>query len=331
MRNTLADKPPAQIGVMAFVLVVLIIGLSLKAGTVVDAISGNQSTAYFANAGGLHSGDKVRVSGVRVGNVKSVELDGTSVRVVFSSDRSFGNLTKARIKTETLLGSKYLELEPAGTGKSGKISLDRTSTPYDLTTALSDLTRTTEEIDAPQLAASLDSLSTAFAKTPPKIRAVLDGTRRLAETIGKRDQQLTELFKSAQGVSGVLAERNGDIIAVISQGNLLLGELQSRREVVARLFTGLNEVSLQMTGLARDNKSTLKPALQQLRQSLEVINANLDNLQKSLTGFSLFMRSLLEGIGSGPFFNAYIGGLAPVSMTPILGDLLAQTTGKATP
>ena len=54
-----------------------------------------------------------------------------------------GDRTEAAIKTETVLGNKMLEITPRGDGTlTGTIPLERTTSPYDLPTALGDLTTT---------------------------------------------------------------------------------------------------------------------------------------------------------------------------------------------
>ena len=74
-------------------------------------------SAAFSEAAGLRSGDVVRVGGVAVGAVKAVKLEGNHVKVDFSiTDHSvhLGRATTASIEIFTLLGNKYLSLEPRG-------------------------------------------------------------------------------------------------------------------------------------------------------------------------------------------------------------------------
>ena len=77
-------------------------------------------SAYFTEAGGIKPDSDVRVSGLSVGRVSSVKLDGTKVLVSFTVDEdvALGNRTEASIKTETVLGTKMLEITPRGDGSS---------------------------------------------------------------------------------------------------------------------------------------------------------------------------------------------------------------------
>ena len=57
----------------------------------------------------------MQVSGLRVGQVSSVSLDGPRVLVEFNVDKNIrlGDRTEAAIKTKTLLGAKIVEVAPA--------------------------------------------------------------------------------------------------------------------------------------------------------------------------------------------------------------------------
>jgi len=93
-------------------------------------------SAYFAEAGGIKVGSDVRVSGLGVGRVSDIRLEGTKVLVDFTvrDGVELGAQTEAAIKTETVLGTKFLEVTPRGDGNlDGTIPLERTTSPYDTT------------------------------------------------------------------------------------------------------------------------------------------------------------------------------------------------------
>jgi phospholipid/cholesterol/gamma-HCH transport system substrate-binding protein len=74
--------------------------------------------AVFDNIGGLKPGDNVMISGVRVGAVDDIELDPKiyRARVSFniSDNVKLARDTSARIASESLLGGKYLDIQPGG-------------------------------------------------------------------------------------------------------------------------------------------------------------------------------------------------------------------------
>jgi phospholipid/cholesterol/gamma-HCH transport system substrate-binding protein len=127
-------------------------------------------SAYFAEAGGLTTGAGVQVSGLKVGEVSSIELDGPAVLVKFTVDDDIrlGDRTEAAIKTKGLLGTKMLEVTSRGEGQQeGRIPLERTTSPYQLPDALGDLATTISGLNTNQLSDSLRVLAQTFSETPP--------------------------------------------------------------------------------------------------------------------------------------------------------------------
>lgn len=82
----------------------------------VGAPEGFTLSADFSGIGGLSAGDDVQISGVKVGAVTGVELDSTSylARVHMSIEPTIElpTDTAALISSESLLGGRFLALEP---------------------------------------------------------------------------------------------------------------------------------------------------------------------------------------------------------------------------
>lgn len=77
-------------------------------------------SARFTNVGGLLPGSEVRIAGVRVGSVRAVRLDpsGHAALVVLDLplDLSLDDDTIASIRSNGLLGDKFVSLSPGGSG-----------------------------------------------------------------------------------------------------------------------------------------------------------------------------------------------------------------------
>ena len=72
--------------------------------------------ARFANAGGLHSGGSVQLSGVTVGRVEAVRMDPSDYSAIatlrISSLLQLPTDSMASIKTAGLIGDKYVSVSP---------------------------------------------------------------------------------------------------------------------------------------------------------------------------------------------------------------------------
>ncbi|HET8617127.1 MAG TPA: MCE family protein, partial [Actinomycetales bacterium] len=302
----------------------LVIGVLLLAAFNIEKLPlpgrGQTYHADFSEAGGLKVGDEVQVAGVKVGKVKSIELDGGHVAVAFTVDRGvrFGRDTGAAVKTKTLLGKKYLALTPAGSGQldsDSAIPLQRTVSSYDVIDAFSDLTTTTEKIDVPQLSASLDVLAKEFKDSPPQVKASLDGLTRLSRTISSRDDELRQLLAHARAVSGTVADHNDQVAELITDSDLLLAELQRRRDAIHTLLTSTSALATQVTGLVRDNRAQLAPALAQLRTVLATLQRHEKDLDAGIQAMAPFTRLFANTLGTGRWFDTYIPNLVPVGGT----------------
>jgi len=270
--------------------------------------------AYFSEAGGIRTGNSVRVSGMGVGRVTDIKLEGTKVRVGFTVRNyiTLGDRTEAAIKTETILGAKMIELTSRGEGKlSGVIPLQRTHSPYDLPDALGDLTTEISGLDTAQLSSALTTLANTFRDTPSNVRPALEGVARFSDTLNSRDTQLRSLLGNANKVTGVLGRRSQQIATLVADSNALLAALLDERDSIDALMNNLTAVSHQVSGLVNDNRTQLKPALDKLNGVLEVLDNRKEDIQRSLPKFKRYAMSFGECLGSGPFFKAYVANLIP--------------------
>ena len=312
------ERNPVVVGAvgLAVIAAMLLLAFNIDA---LPLLAGQSHSAALSEAGGLKAGDDVRIAGVKVGKVTAVDLEGSHVRVDFRVGRSteLGSRTSATVRIKTILGQKFLALEPAGKGDlSQEIPLSRTTPAYDVVEAFSDLATTTEDIDTGQLATALDTVANTFRDSPEDVRAAIDGLGRLSRTVASRDAQLRELLQHANGVTGVLADRNKELVSLLTDGDLLLQELRKRRADIHTLLVSTVTLSQQLTGLVRENRAAIGPALANLKNVLATLEANQANLDRSIRLVAPFVRVFANTTGNGRWFDTYIQNLVPVPGGP---------------
>ncbi|MBM7516283.1 MCE family protein [Nocardioides nitrophenolicus] len=283
---------------------------------------GARHEAYLAEAAGLRAGDEVRVAGVKVGKVTEVDLVGDKVLVGFRAKGvEIGSESTAAVRIKTLLGQKYLAVDPLGaTALEGPIPLERTTTPYDVNAAFSDLSSTIGEIDTVQLEESMTTLAGVFAETPASVRGMVDGLTRLSRTIASRDEDLARLFQATSGVSGSLASRTVEIGNLVDDGNLLLTELASRRESIRQMLRSTTTLARELAGVVRDNQKQLKPALDKLDRVAAMLRRNQQHLSQALEVLGPYYRMLTAALGNGRWVDSYICGLFDANAKPVLDN-----------
>jgi phospholipid/cholesterol/gamma-HCH transport system substrate-binding protein len=313
------ERNPVIIGAVSLAVIAAMVLAAFRAEDLPLIGGGDTYYASFSEAGGLKANDEVRVAGVRVGKVQSVDLAGDHVRVEFNVEDGvdFGNATGAAIKVKTLLGAMYLALEPAGEGQleeEAVIPVARTTSPYDVVDAFSGLADTSERIDTDQLATSLDTLSSLMADTPEEFQSALRGMSALSQNIAARDAQLNELLGNMEKVSRVLADRNGDLVTLMEDGDKLFRALVARREAVHNLLVATSQLSRELTLLVKQTRADLKPALDHLDNVVDMLNKNQENLDNSLRLMAPFYRVFANTLGTGPWFDTYIQNLPPTAV-----------------
>ncbi len=304
-----SDKQVVRFGIVA----VLVSLLAMAAALNLQKFPGFRGVAYQAelsDASGLHKGNMVQIAGVRVGRVSKLDLAGDHVVAHFTIDSGvhFGDETGAAVEVLNLLGEKFLNLLPAGSGsaKGGTtIPLDRTTASYDIVKVFGELTDTTEGIDIPQLQKALTTVSGTMNRTSDEAKGAFDGLARLSETIASRDAELQSLLKHANSVAKLLASRKGDVVALVKQGDLILAELRTRREAIHTLLLNTGILADQLGGLVDDNQAQLKPMLQQLSEVNRILVNREKALRASLHNLGPYVSILSNIIGTGPWFDAY--------------------------
>ncbi|MCX4722640.1 MCE family protein [Streptomyces sp. NPDC090052] len=314
------ERNPVAVSVVGL-LVLALIGLAAYRADSLPFIGGGTTyTADFTESAGIGPGDEVRIAGVRVGQVKAVALDGAKVKVTFKvKDAWVGNSSTAAIAIKTLLGDKYLALDPVGTGPqnpSDRIPLSRTTSPYDVTQAFSGLSDTIGDLDTKQLAKSFETISDTFKDSPPDVKNAATGLSALSRTVSQRDAELAKLLKGSKQLTKTLSDKNSSFDALLKDGNLLLGEIQNRRDSIRRLLTGTTDLGTELTGLVKDNNKQLKPTLTALDKVTAVLLKNRKSLDKALSLAGPYYRLVGNTLGNGRWFDSYICGLVPKNYLP---------------
>ncbi|MCB9930952.1 MAG: outer membrane lipid asymmetry maintenance protein MlaD [Alphaproteobacteria bacterium] len=109
------------VGAAVLVVAVWFLAYSYRAGAGKNVGDGYAVVAKFTNAAGIDSGADVRISGIPVGKVASLALDpGTylaEVRLLIDPATKIPTDSSIAVKSESLLGGRYLSIEPGADEK----------------------------------------------------------------------------------------------------------------------------------------------------------------------------------------------------------------------
>jgi phospholipid/cholesterol/gamma-HCH transport system substrate-binding protein len=311
------ERNPVAVALVGLAVLALVLYAALNARSLPFVGGGTTYSADFSEAAGLDEGDEVRIAGVKVGEVTSVGLDGDRVKVAFrvrGDSTWIGDRTTATIAIKTLLGSKYLALDPLGSGRQdpgNRIPLSRTTSPYDVTSALQDLGSTIDEVDTAQLAQSFETLSDTFKDSAPEVRTAVKGLSALSRTVSSRDAELARLLRSSEQLTKTLQTKKSSFETLIDDGGSLLGELRQRRDAVKALLSGSQALGKELKGLVADNERQLRPTLKSLGRVTGVLEKNQGQLDRTLALLGPYYRLMGNALGNGRWFDSYLCGAVP--------------------
>lgn len=311
---TLQGSNRVRVGLLGLLILIMVVAVGQSFASIPMLFAKPMYYAHFADSAGSNPGDKVRINGYDVGQIKSLKIDGDRVKVGFTlGDYRIGSDSRVSIRTDTILGKRVMEIESRGNkplAVNGLLPLEQSTTPYQLYDAFSDLTTETAGWDLKAVKGSLNALSETLDASTPELKAALDGVARFSDTIGKRDDQFKDLLVQANKVAGVLGNRSEQINRLLVNAQVLLAAVNQRSQAVDMLLQNVSAVSQQFEGFINDNPN-LTRVLQQLEVVSGVLAAHKEDLAYSIETGAKFMGSLSEALGSGPFFKSLVVNLVP--------------------
>ena len=304
-----------RLGAISLVLLLLVGAAAFN----LQKFPGFKGTDYhvqLSDASGLHKGNMVQVAGIRVGRVDGLHISEDHVTVDINvKDATLGDKTQASVQVLNLLGEKYLELTPKGSGEmeaGDTVPVSRTNGSYDIVATLGELTTTTEAINIPRLSQALTTLGDTVNSASPHIRSTFTGLSGISRSIATRDESIQQLLGRAERVTKLLSERRGDLVTLMKQGELVFQELIRRREAIHSLLINSRRLAVELRGLATDNQAQIGDALKQLNTALKFLRAREKQIDQTLTNLGPYASILINIIGTGPWFDAFVPNMASI-------------------
>ncbi|MDA4106805.1 MCE family protein [Mycolicibacterium holsaticum] len=244
----------------AGIIAVSLIGMLIAAGVVVvrQLFYGPKSiTAIFSTASGIYPGDDVRVVGIKVGRIESIQPQGQHTKLVMAVDRDVPVPMDAHaiIVAPNLVAARYVQLTPAyeDTGPTmsdgAEIPVDRTAVPVEWGEVKTQLMRL-----ATELGPSGDVSSTSVGR-------FIDSA---ATAMGGNGDKLRRTLAELAGVGRILAEGSGDIVSTIKNLQIFVSALRDSGEQIVLFQDRLATLS----SLLNDNRSALDAALTDLSDAI---------------------------------------------------------------
>ncbi|MEV0337277.1 MlaD family protein [Nocardia sp. NPDC050717] len=259
-----------RMGIIGLGLVVLFI---IGAGIVYVVPLGKHTyTAELSEAQSVREGDDVRLAGISVGSVTSLELKPDKVLMEFTVDREVfvGDQTSLDIRMLTVVGGHYVALYPAGSRPLGDeaIPADRIRLPYSLIETFQDATAPLAAVDGDTVRENLAAANSAIAASPEALRSTLDTVGKYVDMLDRQRSQVSTSIAILDEYISMYDGAKSDLGRLMDNVNLLEDVLLSKKAELAEAVRLLVSVVNRLAGLAPSWDSTLKPKAQELADAL---------------------------------------------------------------
>ena len=302
-------------------------------------------TAYFTSATAIYPGDQVRVSGVKVGTIKSIEPQGTKAKMVLHVDHDvpIPADAKAVIITQNLVAARYVELTPSY----------RTSGPVMADGAVIPVERTAVPVEWDEVKTQLMRLATDLGPNAkvatPSISRFIDSAANALQ--GGNGEKLRQTLAQLSGVARTLANGSGNIVDIIKNLQTFVTALRDSNIQMVQF----NNRLATLTSVVNDSKSDLDAALTDLSTAVgevqrfiagsrDAASEQIDRLGKAiqpLVDQHMALENILHGAPNAlsNFFNDYnadtgtiVGGFGIVDFAnPVQSGLLISPAGLPVP
>jgi phospholipid/cholesterol/gamma-HCH transport system substrate-binding protein len=298
-----------------------------------------QITAYFRETIGLYPGSGVRILGVPVGTVNSVQPQGTQVKVTMTvnGDVPVPASARAVIVSESVVADRYVQLTPAYT--SGPQMADGATIP---------ISRTAVPVEVDQIYASLAKLAAALGPNGVnKHGALSDLIRTGAANLAGNGAYLHSMITEFSALSKTLGGSAGNLYATIAylqqftsmlkanDGQVRLAEQQlasvssflaADRQDLAAALSDLATALGQVQGFIADNRSLLVSNVTKLASITHILVRERASLAETLDVTPLAVDNVVNAYDAATRTLNGRGDLNELSMGPG-----AQQTGAASP
>ena len=294
----------ARIALSATLVALLVGGLLIAVKS--SPINKTRITAYFENSNGIYPGDEVRILGVPVGEIETIEPQPQRAKITFWVDGKYQIPAdaKAVVISPTVVSARFIQLTPVYTtgpalGDDATIPKERTAVPVewdDLRDQLDKLNRTL----APTHPGGVSTLGAFVTTAADNLRgqgaAIRDSVIKLSQTLSILGDHSGDLFGTLKNLS-VLVSALHDSTDLMRELNQNLGAvtalLANDPNEVGTAVADLNTAVTDMRGFLVENRDSVGTTFDKLAEITQALGESSADLKQTLhvapTGISNFI------------------------------------------
>jgi phospholipid/cholesterol/gamma-HCH transport system substrate-binding protein len=286
----------------------------------------------------------VRISGVSVGKVKSIELSDNRdyADAVIEIDSQYAPIpdnTKAILRAKTLLGETYVELTP-GSDKDHSLPEGATLPPAQVANSvqLDEIFRTFNKPTRDAFrgwmqsqAAALRGRGQQFGEALAELEPFSESANRALRILDTQQHAVRQLVHSGGDVFQALSERQGQLRGLIQNSDTVFSTTAQRNADLAEAFRILPTFQRETRlTLERLNRFAIDadPLIQQLRPAAKQLSPTLEAAGRAAPDLQRFFVGLRGTIAASHKGFPALRRLLSDDLTPLLARLGGTVDGK---
>ena len=307
--------------------VVTVVTTSLLAITIANAGGDGDAKfkAVFDDATLLNPGDDVRIAGVRVGQVDSVEVyDRNKAMVTFNVDRDrLPDGTQRYIRYRNLTGLRYLALErgagdPSKTVPQGHtfgLGDDDTSThpPVNLTALFNGFRPLFQQLSADDVNKLAEQIMKVFDGQGGSITRLVSDTADLTNAIADKDKVIGELIGNLTKVLDTVNRNDEQFTSLLDNTEKLVTGLAAQRGSVGSAISSVSNLTSVTANILGQTRPSIQGDIAGLKSLADEINKRNDDIEETLTNLPVKLQKVGRAATFGSWFQFYLCGIDVVA------------------
>lgn len=278
--------------------------------------------AVMDNASGLLVNDPVKIAGVDVGKVHSIELDRGQAIVTFSvrSDRVLGQDTTLGVRWRNVFGLRFLYLYPDGAERveaGHRFAAESVRQPTDLTAFLSRLSPIMQALDPQVGNVVVQALAESLSGREDNMRGLVADAGSLLQALGDRSEETGRLIANGARVVDAYAQREQELRDLIDRFADVSVTVAERNDALIEAVSRIADGQGELRRLVQDNDAEIRGAISALDAISAVLAVNHEEIEQIFTHTGPAIVSYHRISRWGQWFNIRVPGLSSGEQTII--------------
>jgi phospholipid/cholesterol/gamma-HCH transport system substrate-binding protein len=316
---------------------------AMEINTLTGPHVGSTDTYYAIFAGpdgvsGLRADNPVRVAGVPVGKVSSIDLvDARHAKVTFTANRNqtLTTRTNAVVRYANLLGQRYLALtQGTGSGPDRKLAPGatipdtRTAPALSLTDLFNGFRPLFSALTPDQVNELSQDIIDVLQGQGARLQDLVARTADLAGNFAQRDQTFSTVLDSMTKLLGTVAKHDNELADMVTSLHGLTDQLHSEGPAIMNSLQGVDGLIGSVSNLFQNlDKHNLTGDITDAAALTKVLASHTSTVQELVAGFAKAFQTFARVSQNGNWFNVYVCNVTVRTVGPLKTHVSDITSG----